>query len=411
MDGPVGWKDDETMPAVCFYFQVHQPARLRRYSVFDSDGQYFDDDQNRTILRKVAGKCYLPATHLLLELIRKHDGRFRVAFSLTGSVIDQFKAYAPEVLDNFRALAATGCVEFLAETYNHSLSALYSPTEFREQVAMHSEEIESLFSQRPSVFRNTELIYSDEVARMVSELGRYRALLAEGADQILHGRSPNALYSPAMSKDLVLLLKNYKLSDDIAFRFSNTKWKEYPLSARKYADWIGAEPDQVVNLFLDFETFGEHQWRQSGIFEFLRELPGHVFAKDMEFVTPSDVLEFYEPTDTLQAPHLVSWADTERDISAWLGNAMQSSAMHELYRLEEPIKQQGDEELLRAWRRLTNSDHVYYMSTKYQADGQVHKYFSPYESPYDAYINFMNVLDHLRSCVDQDDVAGEDDVW
>ena len=385
------------MPAVCFYFQVHQPTRLRRYSVFETDGQYFDDEQNRTILRKVAGKCYLPATHQLLEMVRRHDGRFRVAFSLTGSVIDQLRAFAPEVLENFQALAATGCVEFLVETYHHSLAMLYSPDEFAQQVEMHAEAIETLFNQRPSVFRNTELIYSDKLVDAVSALGRYRAILAEGASQLLQGRSPNVLYSPQGDDDLVVLLKNYKLSDDVAFRFSDTKWKDYPLTARKYADKLAAESGDVVNLFLDFETFGEHQWRQTGIFDFLRDLPGHVFAREGDFITPSDALEFYEPHGAVASPHVVSWADSERDVSAWLGNAMQTSAMHELYRLETPVKQSGDPPLLRDWRRLTNSDHVYYMSTKHQADAQVHSYFSPYESPYDAYINYMNVLDHLRS--------------
>ncbi|MFW6335819.1 MAG: glycoside hydrolase family 57 protein [Phycisphaeraceae bacterium] len=384
------------MPAVCFYFQVHQPTRLRRYSVFDTHSRYFDDEQNRTILRKVAGKCYLPATNQLLEMVRKHDGRFRVAFSLTGSVIDQLKAFAPEVLDNFRALAATGCVEFLAETYNHSLAMLYSPEEFAQQVAMHSDAIETLFNQRPSIFRNTELIYSDKLVQELDKLGRHRAVLAEGASQLLQGRSPNVLYSPAGHDDFVVLLKNYKLSDDVAFRFSDTRSRDYPLTARKFADKLAAEDGDVVNLFLDFETFGEHQWRQTGIFDFLCDLPGHVFAREGEFITPSDALEFHEPHGTISCPHVVSWADSERDVSAWLGNAMQTSAMHELYRLEQPVKATGDEALLRDWRRLTNSDHVYYMSTKHQADAAVHSYFSPYESPYDAYINYMNVLDDLR---------------
>jgi len=386
------------MPSVCFYFQVHQPERLRHYSVFESDSNYFDDFKNAQICRKVAGKCYLPANRLLLDLIARHEGRFRVAFSLTGVAIDQFKRYTPEVIETFQQLNETGCVEFLAETYYHSLSFLYSRDEFAEQVTMHRQQMRSLFGQDPRVFRNTELIYNNDLAHFVAQMG-FRGVLCEGADRVLGQRSPNFPYRPPQCPEITLLLKNYRLSDDIAFRFSNRDWPEWPLTAEKFARWIDQVNGHgyVVNLFLDYETLGEHQWAETGIFEFLRHLPGEILRHpDNDFRTPSEVLEAYEPVGELDVPHVISWADSERDLSAWLGNAMQSNALHELYQLEGPVKAAGDPQILRDWRRLQISDHFYYMCTKYFADGTVHKYFNPYESPYDSYINFMNVLDNLR---------------
>ena len=385
------------MPSVCFYFQVHQPYRLRRYSVFDKDFQYFDHYKNGEICRKIAHKCYLPANRLMLELIQKYEGRFRVAYSLTGTVLEQFQEYSPEVLESFQRLAATGCVEFLNETYYHSLAFLYSRTEFDEQVRMHRDAIERLFGQRPRVFRNTELIYNNDLAHYAEKAG-YTAILAEGADHVLGLRSPNFVYTAPGTK-MKVLLKNYRLSDDIAFRFSNRSWPEWPLTAEKFARWI----DQIngngytVNLFMDYETLGEHQWASTGIFDFLKHLPGEILKHpDNDFKTPSEVVEAYPPSAEFDAPHMISWADSERDLSAWLGNAMQSNALHELYRLEEEVKENGDPKLLHDWRRLQTSDHFYYMCVKYFSDGDVHKYFNPYESPYDSYINFMNVLDNLR---------------
>jgi len=386
------------MASVCFYFQVHQPERLRRYSVFDAGSDYFDEATNSQIVRKVAGKCYDPATRLLLDLIRRHDGRFRVAFSVTGTVIEQFRRHAPDLIERFQALAQTGCCEFLCETYHHSLAFLYSRDEFAAQVEMHRDLVEDLFNQRPSVFRNTELIYSNELAAWLAQRGGFTGVLAEGVDALLAGRSPNGLYTPAGAPSLGLLLKNYRLSDDIAFRFSNRGWREYPLTAEKFVRWLDGldAPAQLCNLFMDFETFGEHQWRETGIFQFLERLPGAALEAGHGFRTPSECLEGFEPVGAYDAPRMISWADTERDLSAWLGNAMQSSALHELYKLERPIKEADDPALLHDWRRLTTSDHFYYMCTKFFADGDVHKYFSPYESPYDSYINFMNVLDNLR---------------
>ncbi len=387
------------MASVCFYFQVHQPYRLRHYTIFDTGTDYFDQRKNAEICRKVASKCYLPTNRLLLELIEKHEGKFRVAFSTTGVALEQFEQYAPEVLASFQQLAATGCVEFLGETYHHSLSFLYSRQEFIEQVNAHRRLIQDLFGQNPQVFRNTELIYSNALAEAVEQMGGFKAIITEGADRILGYRSPNYIYRPPVSGQLKLLLKNYRLSDDIAFRFSNRDWSEWPLRADKFAGWVNAVNGNgyVVNLFIDYETFGEHQWEDTGVFEFLRHLPGEILRyPDNDFKTPTQVVDSYNAVDIVDVPNLISWADTERDLSAWLGNPMQQNALSELYGLEHAVKDLGDTELLDSWRRLQISDHFYYMCTKYFADGDVHKYFNPYDSPYDSFITYMNVLDNLR---------------
>jgi len=387
------------MAGVCFYFQVHQPFRLRRYSVFDTDRHYFDLYKNGEMCRKIAQKCYLPANTLFLELLRRYEGKFRIAFSISGAAMEQFQQHVPEVVESFQQLNQTGCVEFLNETYYHSLAFLYSREEFRAQVELHRALMKKLFGQEARVFRNTELIYNNDLAHFVSHMG-YDGCLTEGADHILGYRSPNYLYRPPHAPHLKLLLKNYRLSDDIAFRFSNRSWEQWPLTAEKFAKWVSQinGNGQLCNLFMDYETFGEHQWAETGIFEFLRHMPGEILkGGDNEFLTPSEAIDKFEPVGEIDVPHMISWADTERDLSAWLGNAMQSNAMHELYKLEGPLKEKGDEQLLADWRRISSSDHVYYMSTKFWADGDVHKYFSPYESPYDSYINFMNVLDNLRS--------------
>jgi len=388
------------MASVCFYFQVHQPYRLRRYSVFDTDRHYFDEYKNAEICRKVAERCYLPANRLLLDNIKVHEGRFRIAYSISGVAIEQFEKYSPEVMQTFHDLNATGCVEFLDETYYHSLSFLYSREEFRAQVDMHRKLMKRLFNQEPRVFRNTELIYNNDLAHFVSHMG-YDAILAEGADQVLGARSPNFVYRPPHAPRLKLVLKNYRLSDDIAFRFSNRNWEQWPLTAEKFTQWVNQINGHGVlcNLFMDYETFGEHQWAHTGIFDFLKHLPAEIMRSSSEnrFLTPSQVIDSYEPAGEIDVPHMISWADTERDLSAWLGNAMQSNALHELYKLEGALKEKGDEQLLADWRHITSSDHFYYMCTKYWSDGDVHKYFSPYESPYDSYINFMNVLDNIQT--------------
>lgn len=392
------------MASVCFYFQVHQPYRLRHYTIFDNDTDYFDEVKNAEICRKVAHKCYLPANQLLLELIEKYQGKFRVAFSITGTVLEQFQQYMPAVLDSFQRLAATGCVEFLSETYYHSLSFLYSRDEFAEQIDAHRRMIRELFGQNPRVFRNTELVYNNDLAETIEQIEGFDAILSEGADHILGYRSPNFVYRPPNSSSLKLLLKNYRLSDDIAFRFSNRNWSEWPLKADKFSNWISSVNGNgyVVNLFIDYETLGEHQWEDTGVFEFIRHLPREILRHpDNDFKTPTEVAASFDAVDVVDVPKLVSWADTERDLSAWLGNPMQQNAIDELYKLERIVKELGDNDILTSWRRLQGSDHFYYMCTKYFADGDVHKYFNPYDSPYDSFINFMNVLDNLKlRCLD-----------
>jgi alpha-amylase len=346
----------------------------------------------------VANKCYLPANRLLLDTIRRFDGRFKIAYSITGVLLEQLHKYCPEVVSTFDALAQTGCVEFLAETYYHSLSWLYSGNEFIDQVNKHMELTEYLFGQTPRVFRNTELIYNNDLAKTVASMGKFDAIIAEGADHVLGYRSPDFVYRPPDCEGLKLLLKNYALSDDIAFRFSNRQWAEFPLMADKFAHWINRVNGNgnVVNLFMDYETFGEHQWEDTGIFDFISRLPEEILKHpDNDFKTPTEVVQSYDAIGTVDVPHITSWADMERDLSAWLGNAMQSNALHELYRLENHVRESKDEALIGDWRRLQTSDHFYYMCTKYFSDGDVHKYFNPYDSPYDSYINFMNVLSNL----------------
>jgi len=388
------------MKAICFYFQVHQPYRLRRYRFFDigKSHHYWDDFNNEEILKKVAEKCYLPANQILLDLIRSHGDRFKISFSLSGMAMSQFQEYAPEVLKSFQRLADTGNVEFLAETYSHSLAALKSRTEFEKQVRKQVAMVEDYFGQTPVVFRNTELIYSDEISNYVHEMG-YKAMLTEGAKHILGWRSPNRVYTSASRPELKLLLKNFVLSDDVAFRFSNQSWEKWPLTAEKYVNWLNhiSPQDEVVNLFMDYETFGEHQWESTGIFEFLKKLPEQVFDhSDFRFLTPSEVADTFQPVSPIHVKYPISWADEERDLTAWLGNEMQNEAFNRLYELEESVHKIADPKIRHAWNLLQTSDHFYYQCTKWFSDGEVHKYFNPYESPYDAFINYMNVLSDFK---------------
>ncbi|TSC67463.1 MAG: alpha-amylase [Parcubacteria group bacterium Gr01-1014_72] len=388
------------MPSVCFYFQVHQPMRLKRYRVFDigADRGYFAETgetnrNNERVLRKVASKAYLPTNAILLELLRRYPD-FRVSFSFSGVFLDQLAEWSPETLDSFRRLVATGQVELLSETYHHSLSFVFSREEFRRQVELHRKKLKEIFGVRPVVFRNTELIYSNDVAAEAESLG-YAGVLAEGADHILGWRSPNFLYQPRGGANIRLLLKNYRLSDDIAFRFSSRDWAEYPLTAPKFASWVAAHNGngEVVNLFMDYETFGEHQWADTGIFDFLRALPAEVYKHpNNDFVTPSEAIRRFPPRGIVDVPHYISWADIERDLSAWTENSMQQDALRQLYALEGPVLASRDSSLIEDWRRLQTSDHFYYMCTKWWNDGDVHKYFNPHDSPYDAFISFMNVL-------------------
>ena len=382
------------MKTVCFYFQVHQPWRLKTYRFFNmgNDHNYLDDFTNRSIMQKVARECYLPMNALLLNLIKKYYGALRCSFSITGSAVEQFKAYAPEVLESFKRLAETGCVEFLGETYSHSLSSLYSVEEFKQEVKLHSQMLKEEFGVKPTAFRNTELIYSDDIAKAVEGMG-FKTMLAEGARHILGWKSPNFVYTDANDNKLRLLLRNYKLSDDIAFRFSNEGWDQWPLTADKFAQWVAAENGDVVNLFMDYETFGEHQKSSTGIFDFMKALPEALLATgEVEFATASEASKKLQPVAVLHCPYAMSWADEERDVTAWLGNDLQNEAFQKLYSLAPRIKKVKNKDFEYVWHFMQNSDHFYYMATKWFSDGDVHSYFNPYDSAYEAFINYMNVL-------------------
>jgi len=384
------------MKTICFYFQIHQPFRLKRYRFFDigtADHFYYDEFNNESILQRVVANSFLPANQTILEMIQANKNKFKVAFSISGVALDQLEAHAPEVIDSFRQLAKTGCVEFLSETYAHSLCSLSDPIEFKSQIEQHSNRIESLFGKKPKVFRNTELIYSDELGDMVADLG-YKTMITEGAKHILGWKSPNYVYKSATNPNLKLLLKNSKLSDDISFRFSDYHWDEYPLTADKFIDWIDQIPESepLVNLFMNYETFGNLQSKESGIFEFLKALPYFAEKKGITFSTPSEVVAKLKPVEELSIPYLISWADEERDLSAWLGNTLQNEAFKKLYSIATRVRLVKDRSILQDWLYLQTSDHFFYMSTKRASDGAVHQHFSPYESPYEAFTNYMNVL-------------------
>ena len=382
--------------AICLYFQVHQPFRLRRYRFFEMGHEhyYYDDFMNESILRKIASNCYLPANKILLDLIRKHKGKFKVTFSLTGIVIDQFRLYAPEVLASFKELAETGCVEFLAETNSHSLASLMNRERFEKQISIHRDKMIEFLGYKPTSIRNTELIYSDEIGSWMADMG-YKATITEGAKHILGWKSPNFLYCNAINPRLKVLLRNYTLSDDIAFRFSNKNWSSYPLTAEKYTSWLkglGTSSD-IVNIFMDYETFGEHQKKETGIFDFLKHLPDVIIKKTpFNFMTVSEIADQYQPVAVLHVPSPISWADEERDLTAWMGNELQTAAISKLYSLSDRVARCGSDQLIRDWVYLQSSDHFYYMSTKFFSDGAVHAYFNPYENPYQAFMNYMNVL-------------------
>jgi len=390
------------MKSVCFYFQVHQPYRVKRYRVFDvgNDPEYFNHRgagnlNNRLIIEKVARKSYIPATKLLLDLLNRHP-EFRVSFSFSGVALEQLERYVPEVIALFKAVVETGRTEILGETYYHSLAFFYSPSEFERQVAHHREIVRRLFGVWPRVFRNTELSYRNDLGSWADSAG-YSGIVTEGWDPILGWRSPNYVYRPKGATNTKLLLKNYRLSDDVAFRFSSRDWSEWPLTAEKFATWVGEAEGDTVNLFMDYETFGEHQWEETGIFKFLEQLPAELGKNPgIDFKTPSEVIASYEPRDEVDIPHILTWADTDRDLTAWAGNPMQKAALENIYALEDKVLLANDQKLLDDWRKLQTSDHFYYMCTKWFADGDVHAYFSPYESPYDAYIAYMNALSDLR---------------
>ena len=383
------------MKTICFYFQIHQPYRLKRYRFFNigRDHYYYDDYSNEDIMQQIAARSFIPANRMLLDLINTYKGKFKFAISVSGVALDQMEVYAPEVIDGLKELSRTGAVEFLAETYSHSLSSLIDPVEFQSQVQQQTQKIKLLFDQKPKVLRNTEMIFSDDIAEMAYNMG-YTKMVSEGAKLILSWRSPNYVYKSENQPNMKLLLRNSQFSDDISLRFSDYTWKEYPLTAEKYISWIAATSPQeeVFNIFMNYETFGNLQPAHSGIFEFMKALPKFAFDKGIEFSTPSQIMDTHKPVGTVSVPLAISWSDEERDLSRWLGNKLQKSAFNTLYEISERIRLANDRRLKKDWQYLQSSDHFYYMSTKHFYDGSMHSKFSPYQSPYDAFNNYMNVL-------------------
>lgn len=391
------------MKAIVLYLHVHQPYRIRHYTIFDAganhgyfDAPYDSNSNNERIIHKVADKSYIPTNKKLLELLEQHP-EMKLSLSITGTVLEQLEQWSPTTLRSFQDLVATGRVEVVGETYHHSLAFFYSLAEFEAQVQMHKEKVQQLFGQTPVVFRNTELSYNNDLAYWADRAG-YKGILAEGWDPVLGWRSPNFVYRPSYTENIRLLMKNYKLSDDIAFRFGDRDWSEWPLTASKFTHWLNNSGDATnFNLFMDYETFGEHQWSDSGIFDFLHHLPAEWLKQDGNtFMTVSEAIDTFEPVDVVDTPHTTTWADTERDLSAWLGNPMQQQAITALYELQKPVMDSGDWGLIDDWRKLTTSDHFYYMCTKWFSDGDIHAYFSPYETPYEAFTNFMNAWHDVR---------------
>jgi alpha-amylase len=380
------------MKTICFYFQIHQPFRFKRYRFFDigADHYYYDDFSNEDIIRGIGERSYIPANNMMLDLIKEYNGKFRIAFSISGIVLEQLEIYVPEVIDGFKELAKTGCVEFLAETYNHSLSSLFEPEEFKKQVKNHSRKIELLFGQQPKVFRNTELMYSDDIALLVSEMG-YKTMLLEGAKHVLGWKSPNYLYTSAVAPKLKLIPRNMRFCDDISFRFSNYDWNEYPLVADKFVNWIATAPEeeQLINIFMNYEVLGSLQPVETGIFEFFKAIPRFALSKGIGFSTPTEVSNKLKPVGQLSVPYPCSWAGEEKDISPWLGNILQKEAAEKLYGIAEKVHMVRDRRILQDWNCLQASDHFNYMSTKLFPGPSV---YSPYENAYDAFNNYMNVL-------------------
>ncbi|HAI11176.1 MAG TPA: alpha-amylase [Phycisphaerales bacterium] len=393
-------KEQRMSTSVCLYFQMHQPMRLRPQSVFDHQDDYIDHALNRNILLRIARNCYVPALHTLLRYARFKRKPFKFALSVTGCLLDQLERHCPEVIIQLRELAHTGCVEFLGETYYHSLACLTSDAEFKAQVDLHTQRIESLFDCTPRFFRNTELVYCDSIAKTVASWGRFDGMLLEGFEQVLGNRPATQVFDSTAGSDFKLLTRHYHLSDDIAFRYSNEQWVSWPLTAQKFVDRLQeqANGSDVVLLGMDFETFGEHHKYTTNIHGFLRSLPIELMEQsNLRCHTPSQAIAKHPARSTLSVPDMISWADTQRDLTAWAGNRMQAEALGRLYGMYPHVLASGDENLLQTWRQLTISDHLYYMCTKHMNDGQVHAYFSPFDSPYDAYINFMNVLEDLAS--------------
>jgi len=390
------------MKSICFYFEVHQPYRLKWFWPDEHTGfeRYFDNKTNREIFEKISSKCYLPANRTMLDLVDEYDGKFKISFSVTGTLLSQCEKWGKEVLETFRQMAETGCVEFLEETNYHSLAGLFDDREeFREQIREHRENMKALIGVEPQVFRNTELIYNNSLAATVKDMG-YKAILSEGTEHLLGNRSPNYVYQ-AKDSNIKVLLRNYKLSDDIGYRFTARWWPEYPLTADKWASWASLTPGDTLNIFMDYETFGEHQWEETGIFNFLKALPGEVLDRKLAFHTPSEVISRYDPVADIDVGDFstISWADSERDTSAWLGNDMQRRCFEDVKMLGPYVRRTKDPEIINIWKHLLTSDHFYYMCTKWLGDGDVHSYFSIHSSPFDAAINYMAVLMDFKSMV------------
>ncbi|MDD4515256.1 glycoside hydrolase family 57 protein [Massilibacteroides sp.] len=378
------------MKTICFYFQIHQPFRLKRYRFFDigNDHYYYDDFQNEEIIRRIAEKTYLPANRAILDMIKTSGGKFKVAFSISGTALEQMEIYTPEVIDSFKELAQTGNVEFLAETYAHSLASLGDEEEFKQQVKRHKDKIYTLFGVKPKVFRNTELIYSDDISDAVYQMG-FRGMLTEGAKHVLGWKSPNYMYSSAVQPQLRLLLKNDRFSEDLSMRFSNYSWNEYPLTADKYMSWIASTPEseQIISLFMNYEVLGTLNAAETGIFDFFKALPRFAAEKGIGFSMPSEVFSLLKPVDSISVPYPMSWVDEEKDCSSWLGNVLQQEAFRKINEIGERVRLSDNRRILQDWTYLQSSDHFYYMNTK-----RGHVGFSPYENAYDAFNNYMNVL-------------------
>ncbi|MCD4703324.1 MAG: glycoside hydrolase family 57 protein [Methanosarcinaceae archaeon] len=390
------------MTSVCIYYEIHQPHRLRWFWPDNGTGfnRYFDEQKNREIFEKVANRCYRPANNTLLDAIDAHGDELKFSVSITGTLLNQCEQWGEDVLDTFRQMADSGCVEFLDETNYHSLAGLFEDKdEFIEQIKEHHDLVSDLLGVKPQIFRNTELLYNNSIAKIVSELG-YKAILAEGVEHLLGLRSPNHVYK-AKGCNIPVLMRNFELSDDIGYRFSARWWSEYPLTADKWASWASEVEGDTINIFMDYETFGEHQWKETGIFQFLLALPDEVIQRGLTFNVPSEVVDMYKPVDEIDVGDFstISWADMERDTSAWLGNDMQRRCFEEMKLLGPYVKRTGDDELIRIWKHLLTSDHYYYMCTKSLADGDVHSYFSIHSSPFDAAVNFMSVLMDFKARV------------
>jgi len=391
------------MKSICFCFEVHQPFRFKRYRFFDigNDHYYYDDYTNETLMHNSAELSYIPANKVLLELIKKYKGAFKVSFSITGTAIEQFYLYAPEVLDSFRKLAKTGQVEFLSETYSHSLASVKDEELFDEQIKKHDELIKKYFDVSPVIFKNTELIYNDRIGEIVAEMG-FKGIITEGAKHILGWKSPDFLYCNVRNPRLKVLLRNVALSDDLSYRFSNKNWNKYPLTAEKFVDWMNADDkSEIINLFINYESLGKRQPASSGIFDFFKKLPEVALKSGkLKFATPSEVVDEYQPVSSVKVPNTISWADEEKDMAAWLGNEMQEEAFNNLYDLSDKMKMVKNKDMIRDWNYLQTSDHFYYMCTKVFSDGEIHDSFNPYESPYEAFINYMNVLNDFTLRLD-----------